>query len=249
MGGNVGLTTAKNTALDKAQGDYLVFIDADDWILPEMLSDLVGMIDKYGKVDMFRLKGRRVYSRDEEPMPADNYETRIYTPAHLIKENKMSGLMQNLCVKNSVIQKNRIRFTPGMVMIEDQEFTMKCMVYSRQVLYFTKQNYMYYQHPDSLSKNFRNEHFPDILFCAIRVYQCAKNRLEESELKEYRGYAYKKGIQYLKAVLKDREVPPAEIRERMNEFLINVDFKWRRRFRFYALLSAIRPIRTLAVRR
>jgi len=123
------------------------------------------------------------------------------------------------------------------------------MIYCEQVLYFTKQNYMYYQHPGSSSKNPKKEQYPDILNCAKRVYVTAKNHLEAEELNVYRDYAYQKGIQYLKAVLKDREVPPAEIRERMNEFLINVDFKWRRRFRFYAFLSAIRPIRTLAVRR
>ena len=98
----------------------MVFIDADDWILLEMLSDLVGMIDKYGKVDMFRLKGRKVFSRDEEPKPDGDFEVKLYPPAELIRENIMSGFMHKLIVKNKIVQNNNIRFSEGMVMLEDQ---------------------------------------------------------------------------------------------------------------------------------
>jgi glycosyltransferase involved in cell wall biosynthesis len=226
---NSGASVARNVALDNAKGDYLLFLDADDWILPEMLSDLVGMIHQYGEVDMFRLKGRNVYTRGEQIPPGDDFETKIYTPTDLVSVNKMSGLMHNLAVKNRIVKDNQIRFTDGMVMLEDQEFTLKCMIHSNQVLYFTKQNYMYYHHPESLSKNFRKEHFPDILNCASRVYQCAKNQLEEEELKPYRGYAYRKAIQYLKAAFKDQELSTSDIRNDMEKFLNSVDFEWSRK--------------------
>jgi len=245
---NVGLTMAKNVALEKATGDYLLFLDADDYILREMISDLIERINEYGRIDMFRLKGRKVYSRDEEPLPGDDYETRIYTPTDLIRENKAGGYMQNLFVKRSIVEENRIRFTEGMIMIEDQEFTMKCMVYSKYVLYFTKQNYMYYQHPGSLSKNFRKEHFPDILNCAARVYQSAKNNLQDDELKVYQNYAYQKAIQYLKAVMKDREVPAAEIRSNMANFMSRVDFQWSSRTWLSMISGGIALSKMLTVR-
>jgi hypothetical protein len=179
-------------------------------------------------VDMFRLKGRKVYSRGEYPAPGNDYETRLYSPEVLISENKMSGLMQNLFVKSAIVQKNNIRFTDGLVMLEDQEFTAKCMIYSSRVLYYTKENYLYYQRDDSVSKNFRSEHFPDILICAANVYQCAENRLEEEAMKANRGYAYQKALQYLKIVFKDPETKALSIREDMEQFLKRVDFDWSR---------------------
>jgi len=66
------------------------------------------------------LRGRKVYSRVEEPIPGDEYETRLCSPVDLVRGKKFSGYMHNLCVKHSVVKENNIRFTDGMIMLEDQ---------------------------------------------------------------------------------------------------------------------------------
>jgi len=246
---NVGLTAAKNAALGRLTGDYLFFLDADDWILPDALSDLVQMIDQFGEVDMFRLRGKEVYSRDEEPETNDDFETQLYSPADLVRENKASGYMHNLCVKHSLVKNNNIRFTDGMIMLEDQQFTMKCMVYSKEVLYFTKQNYMYYQHPDSLSKNFKTEQYPDILNCAASVYRKAKLELQENERKVYRDYAFEKASQYLKRVLKDNDVTADELRSEMDSFLDQVEFQWKQLLWLTVNSRAIAAYKKVTVRK
>ena len=42
---NAGAPAARNLALDRARGDYVMFMDADDWIEPHMLEDLVALAD------------------------------------------------------------------------------------------------------------------------------------------------------------------------------------------------------------
>ena len=37
---NGGLSAARNTGLEVAQGEYVVFVDSDDWVEPTMLSRL-----------------------------------------------------------------------------------------------------------------------------------------------------------------------------------------------------------------
>ncbi|REL38443.1 glycosyltransferase [Rhodohalobacter sp. SW132] len=220
---NVGLTAAKNVALDQVKGDYLVFVDADDWILPNMLSDLAEQLNNYVDIDMFRLKGRKVFSRDEDPAPDPDYEISLSTPVDLIRENKMSGYMHNLVVKNSIVQSNHIRFTPGRVVLEDQEFTMKCMVYSSNILYYTKKNYLYFQRPGSLSNNVKTEQIPDIIECATNVYECAQNRFTGDKLHSFRDYTIIKCNQFLKAVLRDRDFPPEQVKAYMNTFFNKVN--------------------------
>ncbi|MDH6624939.1 glycosyltransferase involved in cell wall biosynthesis [Streptomyces sp. LBL] len=45
---NGGLATARNTGLDTAQGEYLTFLDGDDWLAPGHLSELVSAIEGLG---------------------------------------------------------------------------------------------------------------------------------------------------------------------------------------------------------
>ncbi|CAL9549913.1 hypothetical protein SUDANB108_04443 [Streptomyces sp. enrichment culture] len=45
---NGGLATARNTGLDAAQGEYLTFLDGDDWLAPGYLTELVSAIERLG---------------------------------------------------------------------------------------------------------------------------------------------------------------------------------------------------------
>lgn len=45
---NGGQASARNLALDVCTGDYIGFVDNDDWILPSMYERLVALIEKYG---------------------------------------------------------------------------------------------------------------------------------------------------------------------------------------------------------
>jgi glycosyltransferase involved in cell wall biosynthesis len=45
---NGGLATARNTGLDAATGEYLTFLDGDDWLAEGYLSELVGALEELG---------------------------------------------------------------------------------------------------------------------------------------------------------------------------------------------------------
>jgi glycosyltransferase involved in cell wall biosynthesis len=62
-GRNAGLAAARNTGLDNAAGEYVVFLDGDDWVKPGYYHKLLATIERLGcemlRTDHVKVNGRK----------------------------------------------------------------------------------------------------------------------------------------------------------------------------------------------
>ena len=176
---NSGVSVARNAGIDKSKGDYLVFIDADDYVSKNHLSSLYN-----GKTD-FSLT---LYARKEEDKITnlDTYSQDVISTYDFIKMELNMQITFNffqLMYKADIIKNNNIRFTPGIVYGEDAEFAHKALNYGEEIAVNNEVTYYYVQHPDSAIKTTEYKRFAIVeIFESLAEFYRKNNREEFADL-------------------------------------------------------------------
>lgn len=67
---NGGLGSARNTGLDAVQGHYILFVDGDDWVEPDLIPQCLDHIGEYPNVDLFVFDGTQIAEGDKRGLPS-----------------------------------------------------------------------------------------------------------------------------------------------------------------------------------
>jgi len=142
---NMGVSCARNTGLDLSAGDYIWFIDADDWIAPDALTILSSF---QGEADLV-LFGCCIMSQTENGSLLKQEELRVTSlpGASAISKNelfKISVSLHNKLIKRSCI--GSIRFIQGLKYGEDAVFYHRILENIHSAI--TLPDMLYYYHKD-----------------------------------------------------------------------------------------------------
>lgn len=136
---NGGQSSARNAALDIMTGDYVGFVDSDDWIETDMYQHLYNLISDYNAqisicgAKLEYLNGKISYFNTDYPK---NKTIRQYNTIEALTENfNNSKITYSLCDKlyESKIFSN-LRFTEGKI-YEDMEIIPKCLENADRIVY------------------------------------------------------------------------------------------------------------------
>lgn len=130
---NGGLPAARNMALEAACGDYILFLDSDDWLEPDALKVLSEHL--HGE-DLLCFSGRRYFEDSGQYEEADRLlpETfqsgwEYYSRYALCQRNFAFVCVVLRCYKRAYLQHHGIRFKTG-IFHEDNLFTPLACYYA-----------------------------------------------------------------------------------------------------------------------
>ena len=149
---NAGVGIANNTGLDMARGEYIGFVESDDWIEPDMYSSLYAVAQRTG-VDVVKGFYTEHYSNRKinrvNPFQNNPNVDRIVRDMSLIPEFLLGYISHwSAIYKATMLKDNNIRFneTPGAA-FQDTGFIAQvfavmtsCYILSKYVHHYSKEN-------------------------------------------------------------------------------------------------------------
>lgn len=153
---NAGLSIARNNGMKLARGEYLMFVDSDDWIADNCLGKIVTLLrsdkpDCLAICNAEEINGcvqRVVSHKGKRPMVGKDYQATM--PAHCA---------QFTIWNKAFLEKYDLSFMPG-IFHEDSEFTPRAYYYAQKVsflddiIYFTTMNPNSIMHTINSKKSF-----------------------------------------------------------------------------------------------
>lgn len=147
---NMGPSGARNRGLEEAAGEYILYIDSDDFIETDMLEQLIKKTEKYD-LDVLLFACRKIIMQGEKVVGQEHWgyeqidtsgRPGIKVMAELLPDAKLYDVVWLQFVKKNVIDENNIRFYPGIIH-EDHLYTFTVLLNSKKCGYISDELYYY----------------------------------------------------------------------------------------------------------
>jgi glycosyltransferase involved in cell wall biosynthesis len=184
---NRGVAAARNTGLDAATGEYIYYVDADDWIENDTLEHLVNEAQRRN-ADIVGHAWYLTFAKSERYMK----QSAFFTPLDALQKIMCGVMRWNLwlfLVRRSLYEENDIRFTEGADMGEDMMVMIKLFVCAATVCGLDTPYYHYSQtNTNALTKTYSSKHIAQVTANLHEVEKYISNCNEKKQLEQYIGF-------------------------------------------------------------
>ena len=178
---NRGVSVARNWGMEKVTGEYVTFLDADDWIAPDYLEQMIKTAKSTG-AEMLVCRFQRVYDKqrceEEETSQLwdskkQDYEVKAYNREEYISQCLLNGCTHCWGVLYKSYLIDGIRFPAKMTIGEDMLFLIDIVLRAEKMLVTEYDGYRYYINEKGAMKRKFTSSYMDQILC----WQRAKEKL------------------------------------------------------------------------
>ena len=143
---NAGVSAARNQGINVLTGNYICFVDSDDWISKKAIEQLYNTFKKE-KVQMSSVGTKRVQLLKTEKMPCNSEIINVNDCKRMakyiyIEGNQISSPCAKLFVAD-IIKNNNLRYDTSMKYAEDAEFVFNYLKYCNRIAMTDSYAYFY----------------------------------------------------------------------------------------------------------
>lgn len=171
---NGGVSSARNLGIDESQGDYILFVDGDDFIEPTLFEDFYN-INKEKNLDLFMFEYSVDYDNDIQIHKVENYwygnnDTQTALINTITPNNRLIGVK---IYKKALI--GNIRFDENIILGEDTMFAVEVVQNAKNVFYSEKFYYHYVQSENSaVRSSFTTKKLTGLIAYENDIFTCEK---------------------------------------------------------------------------
>lgn len=173
---NGGVSSARNLGLDIAKGDYIGFVDSDDFIENDMYEILHNLLIT-NKVEISCCN--KFIFRKNKFIESENFPTESLLSFNKVLNNaKHDFFIWNKLFSRKVI--GNIRFNENIKMCEDVIFCFENFKKAKNISFYKKPKYYYYLNENSVSRKkfFKQEYLGALFIYDKLIHYCKKNKLK-----------------------------------------------------------------------
>lgn len=144
---NGGLSAARNTGLAAATGNYIIFVDSDDWVEPTMLNRLAEEANGEDMICFACRKSDNGATDDFVPEQTDGWN---YYNCHALEHREVPFVcVWQRCYRREFLMENNLHFRES-ILHEDNEFTPRACLKATSIKVIPDVLYNYRVRPGSI---------------------------------------------------------------------------------------------------